>query len=122
MNIVLLLTASPYQYQATSTALRYCNAAIKRQHRILLVYFYFDGVYQLTNQVPHFSDEHFPLRGWQQLADNHPIKLGVCHTATERRGINHALPLPKHFKFIALHDFIALSIQADKLIQFGPTQ
>ncbi|ALD15456.1 sulfurtransferase [Buchnera aphidicola (Aphis glycines)] len=87
MKYTVLVTGSAYGTQNSSTAFLFCESLIKMHHVLNSVFFYCDGVLNsnIINKTP--SDEFDLIQGWQVLYQKHDVKLYVCTTAAERRGI-----------------------------------
>ena len=59
MNIGILLKEGPYNHQASDTAYKFAEAAIKKGHTIDAVFFYNDGVINATKMMePPQDDRH----------------------------------------------------------------
>ncbi|UPT14857.1 sulfurtransferase complex subunit TusD [Buchnera aphidicola] len=87
MNYTVLVTGAAYGTQNASTAFLFCESLIKMHHVLNSVFFYFDGVLNanIINKTP--TDEFNLIQGWQALYEKHDVKLYVCTTAAERRGV-----------------------------------
>lgn len=118
MDITIIVNDSPGQSRASQTALRFCRAALGRQHRISQVFFYADGVYQQL--VPEVRDAGDPdlFHDWQQFADQHSVRIIVCPAASDRR-LPAAMDTTGKFEKSGLTEFMQQAVLSDRVISFG---
>lgn len=83
----LLVCGDIYSSQSGYSAWRFCQAAIAQGHTIAQVFFYQAGATQASANVTLLADEFNPVARWTELADQHRVRLVVCVSAAERRGV-----------------------------------
>lgn len=112
----LLVCGAPYGTEASSLAYLFAKEAIKK-HSIRAVFFYEEGVLNASNGVSPANDEFNLVKAWIELAKEHMIRLVICETAGERRGIGQ-LSSKDAFEIGSLSDIASFSLRSDKLVQF----
>ncbi|MBC8259462.1 MAG: sulfurtransferase complex subunit TusD [SAR324 cluster bacterium] len=118
MNIGILLKEGPYNHQASDTAYKFAEAAIKKGHTIDAVFFYNDGVNNSTgNMEPPQDDRHIGNR-WVGLCQKNNVKMMVCIAAAKRRGINDDV-LIDCGEITGLGNLTDIAIRNDRLVTFG---
>ncbi|QIQ41527.1 MAG: sulfurtransferase complex subunit TusD [Buchnera aphidicola (Aphis urticata)] len=87
MNYTVLVTGSAYGTQHARTAFLFCESLIQMHHVLNSVFFYCDGVLNanIMNKTP--IDEFNLMQGWKALYEKYDVKLYVCTSAAERRGV-----------------------------------
>ncbi len=129
MKYGILVNEGPYTHQASDTAYKFTEAALRAGHEIVRVFFYHDGVNNGTRlSVPPQDDRNISER-WSALATEHGVELILGVAAAQRRGLldedeakraskdsNNMAP---GFQISGLGQLIDAGIQADRLIVFG---
>ena len=87
MKINVLVTGGLYDSQSGYSALQFCKATILAGHNIEQVFFYQAAVSQGSKLAEPLADEFNANESWVQLTKNNNVKLVVCISAAERRGI-----------------------------------
>ena len=87
MKLNIIINGSGYSSQSGYSAFRFTLAALSAGHEITQVFFYQDGVSQANELNVPLSDEFNPVEEWASLADSHGVRLLVCISAAERRGV-----------------------------------
>ncbi len=129
MKYGILVNEGPYTHQASDTAYKFTEAALRAGHEIVRVFFYHDGVNNGTRlSVPPQDDRNISER-WTELAQQHDVELILCVAAAQRRGMldgDEAKRASKDsdnmapgFQISGLGQLIDAGIQADRLIVFG---
>ncbi len=117
MKFTLLILEGPYNHAATDSAYQTAQAALKRGHEIRGVFFYHDGVYNVTNtSSPPMDDRNIPQR-WSDLGAQ-GIDIVVCIAAAKRRGITNELLMP-NTRISGLGQLATMVIESDRLVVFG---
>ena len=125
----ILVNEGPYQHQASDSAYLFAKAAIEEGHKIFRVFFYHDGVNNVTRlATPPQDDRHIPNR-WSELAAEHEIDLVLCVAAAQRRGMvdpdemkrnkKDADNIAEKFRISGLGQLIEAGVQTERLITFG---
>jgi len=118
MNIGILLKEGPYNHQASDTAFKFAEAAIKKGHKIDAVFLYNDGVTNVTKLMdPPQDDRNIAVR-WGELARNNGFELLACIAASKRRGINDDV-LVEGSAITGLGTLTDIAIRNDRLVTFG---
>ncbi len=124
----ILVTSPPLDTQSGYTALRFTEAALEKGHQVKGIFFYQAGVHHCNQFQAGHSDELNIYRRWCSLNQQHQTPLQVCVTAANRRGVinqqdadeldlgHHNLSAP--FEEVGLGEFIQLTNQSDRMIQF----
>ena len=129
MKFAIMVSAGPYQHQASDSAYHFAAAALAMGHEVHRVFFYHDGVHNGSNlTTPPQDDRHIQKR-WTDLADRHSVDLVVCVAAAQRRGIvdgaerrrlnKSADNLADGFRVSGLGQLVDTAIRADRLMVFG---
>lgn len=116
-SYLLMLHAAPWSNQSVLSACQFAQAAIDSGHTVPAIFLYQGAVLNAINTLDIPSDE---LNGQQhllQLQQEHKIKLMLCVTAAEKRGLTESNIKPE-FIISGLAEFAELTTQADKVIQF----
>jgi len=90
MNINLIVNGAAYGSQGGYSAYRFAETALQQGHSISQVFFYRDGVTQANSLAALIADEFDSVAAWAELAKRHEVKLYVCISAAERRGVINA--------------------------------
>lgn len=129
MKFGILVNAGPYTHQASDTAYHFAEAALKKGHTVVRVFFYHDGVNNGTRlSVPPQDDRNITAR-WAALAEKYGLDMVLCVAAAQRRGLldadqarragKDADNMAPEFKISGLGQLIEAGIQADRLMIFG---
>ncbi len=118
MKIGILVNEGPFTHQASDTAYHFTKAAIEKGHRVLRVFFYYDGVNNANKLSEPQSDDRNLVKMWGELAIEHEIDLVVCVAAALRRGIKDEI-LAEGFRISGLGQLIELGMAADRTLVFG---
>lgn len=86
MNYLINVIAPPSS-QTSLSALRFCQALLKKGHNISRVFFYGDGVYNANSLLSPPSDENNMEQLWRDFGSNEEVELVVCIAAAVRRGL-----------------------------------
>lgn len=129
MQFAILITGAPYISQASCSAYHFAKAVIAKNHQILQVFFYQDGVNHANNLIYIPTDALQIITLWQELAEKHKFELAICSTSALLRGIvdesfAEQYEKPIHnlnpaFKMSSLTQMYAAATQADRFIPFG---
>jgi len=118
MKIAILIHEGPYNHQASDTAYNFIMSALNRGHHIEGIFFYHDGVLNVTSQAePPQDDRNIPKR-WSDLGVEHGIDIIACIAASKRRGIKDGA-IMKGTRISGLGQLTNITIAADRLVTFG---
>ena len=118
MKIGILLKEGPYNHQASDTAYKFAEAAIKKGHTVDAVFFYNDGVNNSTKLIDPPQDDRDIADRWTNLCQKHGVKILTCIAAAKRRGINDDV-LIDCGEITGLGNLTDVAIRNDRLITFG---
>ncbi len=87
LTYALVVGGPAYGTQDASSAYRFARALVTSEHRLEKVFFYQAGVYNGNLLQAPASDETQLYRLWCELAEQHQVKLELCISAAQRRGL-----------------------------------
>ena len=105
MKLAVLIYEGPYNHEASDSAYNFIKAAQEKGHEIRGIFFYHDGVYNVTKLME-------PELGGQG------IDIVVCIAAAKRRGIQDEILVP-NVRISGLGQLTMMAIEADRLVTFG---
>lgn len=124
----LLVNGSVYGSQSALSAYQFACALIERGHQLVSVFFYQDGVHNASSLVVPANDEFDLVKAWQQLSEQHEVRLESCVAASLRRGIldsNEAKTherdssnVAKGFELAGLGGLAEAMLVQDRVVQF----
>ncbi len=118
MNIGILLKEGPYNHQASDTAYKFAEAAIKKGHKVDAVFLYNDGVTNVTKHTDPPQDDRHIAKRWDELHEKHGVQVLACIAASKRRGINDDV-LIEGAEITGLGTLTDIAIRNDRLVTFG---
>ena len=113
-NIIISYHAGVSSHDSLQHLSRFVNAALEQQHTISGVFLYQDAVFHASNCFKLPSDELQINTVWQHLAEL-GIKLTICITAAEKRGLDTDNIGP--FQIAGRAEFAMDTVKADKWLQ-----
>lgn len=116
-SYLLMLHGTPWSNQSVLSACQFAQAAIDSGHNVPAIFLYQDAVLNAVNTLDIPSDELNGQSHLLKLSNKHNIKLMLCVTAAEKRGLSVGNISPE-FTISGLAEFAELTTQADKVIQF----
>ncbi len=129
MIFSLAIYSAPYSSQASDSAYRFTQAAIKMNHSIYRVFFYHDGIHHGSALTTPPQDEQNFSELWANLAKQHNIDLVVCIAAALKRGLlnqqeanrynRDSANLAPGFTISGLGQLLDAAVTSDRLITFG---
>ena len=118
MKFGIVVNEGPFTHQASDSAYRFAVAAVERGHRVIRVFFYYDGVNNGNKLSEPQADDRNLVKLWGELAAQHKVDLVVCVAAALRRGIKQEI-LADGFRISGLGQLIEMSLAADRTLVFG---
>ncbi|MEI6757763.1 MAG: sulfurtransferase complex subunit TusD [Chlorobium sp.] len=118
MKIGILLKEGPYNHQASDTAWKFAEAAIKMGHTVDAVFLYNDGVSNVTKLMDPPQDDRNIAHRWSELSKQHGVEILACIAASKRRGINDDV-LIEGGSITGLGTLTDIAIRNDRLVTFG---
>lgn len=117
MKITILVQEGPYNHQAADSAYLFAQSALKKGHEITGIFFYHDGVNNVTKMMdPPQDDRHISNR-WSSLGGL-GVDIVVCIAAAKRRGMQDDL-LVENTRISGLGQLANMIQKSDRLITFG---
>ncbi|MEO5365232.1 MAG: sulfurtransferase complex subunit TusD [Magnetococcus sp. WYHC-3] len=117
MKFAVLIYEGPYNHEASDSAYNFIQAALAKGHECRGIFFYHDGVYNVTKLMePPQDDRHISNR-WSELGGR-GIDIVVCIAAAKRRGIVDSVLVP-NVRISGLGQLTMMAIEADRLVTFG---
>ncbi|MBF0584190.1 MAG: sulfurtransferase complex subunit TusD [Magnetococcus sp. DMHC-8] len=117
MKIAVCIYEGPYNHEASDSAYNFIKAAIDKGHEIQGIFFYHDGVYNVTKLMEPPQDDRHIANRWSALGAT-GIDIVVCIAAAKRRGIVDDVLVP-HVRISGLGQLTMMTIQADRMVVFG---
>ena len=118
VNIGILVKEGPYNHQASDTAYKFAEAAIKRGHRVDAVFLYNDGVLNVTRLMDPPQDDRNISRRWAQFGLKHGTGIYACVVASKRRGISDDIVIEGGV-ITGLGTFTEIATRNDRVVTFG---
>jgi tRNA 2-thiouridine synthesizing protein D len=121
MQYAIQVNGAPGTSIAAAHALQFIRAALAKGHEISLVFFYYDGV---CNGLARADSPAVDLAGdWAELAARRGLKLILCVSAAERRGLDPSrsgdVALAPGFVTGGLGQWVDVCVRADRCVVFG---
>ena len=117
MKIGVLIEEGPYNHQASDTAYKFIEAAMEKGNTIQGVFFYDDGVSNVTKLMEPPQDDRHIAKRWSELGAK-GVDLIVCVAAAKRRGINPDVIVPNS-RISGLGQLSEICTDADRVVTFG---
>jgi len=124
MKLAIQIDGHPAGSGAANSGYQFIKAALARNHRIVIVFFYYDGVFAGL-PAPAADGEPGSPPQWGPLARDHDLDLVVCSAAVERRGMlgdadsPQAALLAEGFRIGGLAQWVDACIRCDRLVRFA---
>lgn len=123
-----MVNGSVYGSQSARSAYQFAQAVIAKGHTLVSVFFYQDGVTNGSALTVPANDEFDLVQAWQQLANEHDVRLETCVAAALRRGVvsldeanQHGLSqsnLAEGFYQAGLGSLAEAMLVQDRVVQF----
>ncbi|KTF18337.1 sulfurtransferase complex subunit TusD [Pseudoalteromonas sp. H105] len=114
-RFVLSLHSAPSDHDTTQRLFKFASTCLDQGHHVDTIFLYQQGVYHASEHISLATDELAISSLWQTLHER-GIKLMLCITAAEKRGLNIAAT--ELFTVAGLAEFAMLASDADKWVQF----
>jgi tRNA 2-thiouridine synthesizing protein D len=118
VKFAIVVNESPFDHQASQSALAFAGAVIGRGHQLYRVFFYCGGVHNANRLAVPPANERNVARDWSQFAAEHSVDLVMCSTAGLRRGVREANLAPG-FRISGLGQLVEAAMLADRVVTFG---
>jgi len=117
MKLTILVLEGPYNHQSPDSAYQFIQSALKKGHEITGVFFYNDGVNNLTSLMEPPQDDRHIAKRWEELGAQN-IDLVVCIAAGKRRGLNDDILIP-NARISGLGQLASMIQKSDRIVTFG---
>jgi tRNA 2-thiouridine synthesizing protein D len=117
MKIGVLIEEGPYNHQASDSAYKFIEAAMEKGNTIQGVFFYDDGVSNVSKLMEPPQDDRHIAKRWSELGAK-GVDLIVCVAAAKRRGINPDVIMPNS-RISGLGQLSEICTDADRVVTFG---
>lgn len=127
MKYSILINSSPYGFQNSTSAFLFSKALIKRNHQLVNIFFYSEGVFN-ANKINVVNNNHNLIKSWKKLSIDFNIKLYVCIESAFQRGLilkadfkrkkRFQEMLDLGFKLAGLVTFVESVETCDRILQF----
>jgi tRNA 2-thiouridine synthesizing protein D len=128
LSFAIIVTRPVYGSQHGLSALRFIQAALRKHHHILGVFFYQDGVTHASSLTCPANDEFDMHQAWLDLAKIHAVPLYLCVSAGLRRGLldaenaaengKQAWNVAAPFEIAGLGQLAELMLTSDRVVRF----
>ncbi|VAX18682.1 tRNA 5-methylaminomethyl-2-thiouridine synthase subunit TusD [hydrothermal vent metagenome] len=118
MKFAVQVLKGPYNHEASDTAYNFVKAALDKGHEIVRIFFYHDGVINVTNMAEPPQDDRNVYARWTELGKEKGIDIVACIAASKRRGIKDG-HIVDGARISGLGQLTEMTIEADRLITFG---
>jgi sulfur relay protein TusD/DsrE len=85
VNILVIVTTSPWGSSLGATALRFVEAAVAAGDSVPAIFFHEDGVYQSHRGATSEGSLPDPCLAWQEFAGRAGSRLLLCQASARRR-------------------------------------
>lgn len=117
MKLTILILEGPYNHQSSDSAYQFIQASLNKGHEITGVFFYNDGVNNLSHLMDPPQDDRHISKRWAQLGEQ-GIDLVACIAAAKRRGITDDILTP-NTRISGLGQLASMIKKSDRLVTFG---
>jgi len=118
MKFAIQVVEGPYNHEAADSAYNFVKAAVAKGHSIEGIFFYHDGVYNVSDQAEPPQDDRNIQQRWSDLAKEHGIDIVACIAASKRRGIKEG-HIMEGTRISGLGQLTNMTIASDRLVTFG---
>lgn len=126
MKLAIQINGHPGRSDAAATGYQFIKAALAKNHDVILVFFYYDGVFCGMAPPALRGEPGTPAPQWAELADTHAIDLVLCVSAAERRGLGASAAdsadrpaLMPGFRLGGLGEWVDACLRCDRFLTFS---
>ncbi|UDG81194.1 Sulfurtransferase TusD [Candidatus Hartigia pinicola] len=87
LTYCVLVTGPAYGTQQSVSAYQFTNALLKAGHRLKMLFFYREGVFNANVLATPAHDEFNLVTAWQELSKKAGCEMHICISAALRRGV-----------------------------------
>lgn len=128
LTYTLVVNGSVYGSQSARNAYLFACALLEKGHRLVSVFFYQEGVHNASKLTLPANDEFDLTQAWQELSQQHQVRLESCVAASLRRGIIDETEAKQHqltvsntadgFELAGLGGLAEAMLTQDRVVQF----
>jgi len=118
MKFAIQVLEGPYNHEAADSAYHFTKAALAKGHEIVGLFFYHDGVINVSSQAEPPQDDRNIQERWSELGKEHGVDIVACIAASKRRGIKEG-QIVENTRISGLGQLTNMTIAADRLVTFG---
>lgn len=129
MKFSIVIYAAPYSSESAATALRFAKAVLMQGHELYRIFFFGDGVHNVSKLTVVAQDEKNLQRQWSELIEEHGIDSVVCVSSALRRGVLDQTEAERHdlggasayenSEVAGLGQLVDAAVHSDRLVNFG---
>jgi len=125
----LVIYAAPYSSESAATALRFAKSLIQQGHELYRLFFFGDGVHNVSKLTVVAQDEINLQQQWSELIEEHDIDSVICVSSALRRGVLDQTEADRHelgtasayesSEVAGLGQLIDAALHSDRVVNFG---
>lgn len=129
MKFSIVIYAAPYSSESAATALRFAETLIEQGHELYRLFFFGDGVHNVSRLAIVAQDEKNLQRKWSELIEEHGIDSVICVSSALRRGVLDQTEADRHelgnasayesSEVAGLGQLVDAALNSDRLVNFG---
>ena len=129
MIFTIIVYGAPYSTQAPYSAYQFVQSALSQGHKVLRVFFYYDGALNGSCALVGPQDDDALPDSWQKLKRDHGIELTTCIGASIKRGVINAKESKRYnkshdtlnpeFELGGLGQLAEAMVKSDRVVTFG---
>lgn len=118
MKFAIQVLEGPYNHEASDSAYNFAQAVLEKGHEIVGIFFYHDGVINVSDQAEPPQDDRNIQKRWSELGKDKGVDIVACIAASKRRGIKDG-HIVEGTRISGLGQLTDMTIEADRLVTFG---
>ena len=129
MKFSIVVHSAPYSNEGAHTAIRFCKKLLDEGHEIYRLFFFRDGVHNLTRLAVTGQDEENLQAAWECLIQENNLDAVACVTSALKRGIidqqeadryeKQAHSLSSTASIAGLGQLVDAVLNSDRVLNFG---
>jgi tRNA 2-thiouridine synthesizing protein D len=129
LKFSIVVHSAPYSSAASRSALKFCQALLERKQKIVRVFFFRDGVHNVSQLTVVPQDEENLQHQWEALLSKHQIDSVACITSALKRGVIDAGEAHRYEKPASnimaateiggLGQLVDACLSSDRVVNFG---
>ena len=129
MKFSIVVHSAPYSNEGAHSAFRFCQAVLAEGHEIYRLFFFREGVHNLTRLAVVGQDEKNLQVAWEELIAAHNLDSVACVTSALKRGILDQQEADRYEKpgsslseisgIAGLGQLVDACVNSDRVVSFG---